>query len=89
MAAIRSKLPWGEAPEIIDPWARLAGAIMLSAVREARRGDVGACEWLATSDQAALFCDSLGLDPAAIESKARSWASDPAGAIIIKVVAEV
>jgi hypothetical protein len=66
-----------------DGWVRLGAAIVAQAGLEARAGDREARAWL-RSDDAGLIAELLGIDPAAIRRKVRTWAR-PGGKIIIRL----
>lgn len=71
----------------VDPYAGLAAGVLARAAKEARAGDVGACEWLA-GDVAEIFTATLGIDRCSILERVAEWRARPAGKIVVRLFAE-
>lgn len=57
---------------IVDPYLRLAAAVVLSAAQKARQGDGYAAAWL-TSETGLLFCQAIGLDVRRVRIITSNW----------------
>jgi hypothetical protein len=49
-------------PVMLDPWRRLAAAILVEAAHDARSGQVEALDWLAAGE-GDEYADAINLDP--------------------------
>jgi hypothetical protein len=70
-------------PATLDPWKRLAAAILAKAAEEARAGDIGACMWLISDGL--WIAEMLGFAGESVLEKVASWSANPAGEIKLKL----